>query len=304
MSKTAIILILVAILYVIFLKWAYKYDNPYKLYFVLGKKGSGKTSYLCKLAIEYINKGWIVYTNVQDIRVQGVRIISDITDLGLYAPEANSLLLIDEVSLIWDNRHFKNFKDCTKEFFRLQRHYKCICYLFSQSFDVDKKIRDLSDRMYFCKQIFGRWSWLREVDKNIVITESTAESESRIAENLKFRGIFSWRFLYIPFYSIYFDSFVLPDHHPMPYRVVPEDREIIIHEHTWAMRAKRRARHVLELLPILIKRWCINLYYSIRIYLSCLSRAFIIKLRRVIYGRIYKERRYNSVEEFWKKRDR
>jgi hypothetical protein len=228
-----------------FLRWAYKYNNPFKLYFVMGKKGSGKTSYLCKLALEYTKKGWTIYTNVSDLRVPGVRIIDNISDLGNYVPEVNSLLLLDEVSLIWDNRHFKEFKDCTKEFFRLQRHYKCIVYLFSQTFDVDKKIRDLSDRMYLCTQFLGRWSLLREIDKKIIITESSPDSESRVSENLSFCGIFSWRFIYIPRYQPYFESFVLPNKELLKYTIIPDDIDFdIIENKRPAVRIKRCARKV------------------------------------------------------------
>lgn len=210
MSKFAIFALIAVPSIFIFLKWAYKYRNPYKLYFIFGKKGCGKSSYLCKLALNYRSKGWIVYTNVADLNISGVRIIDDASMIGDFVPEANSVLLLDEVSLTWDNRNFKSFKDSTKEFFRLQRHYRVVCYLFSQTFDVDKKIRDLADSMYLVTQCLGRWSLLREIDKSIVLTESTADAESRIAENLSFRGILSWRFTYLPKYQQYFNSFELP----------------------------------------------------------------------------------------------
>ena len=38
-----------------------KYRNPYKLYMVFGKKGSGKTTLMTKLSIQYRKKGWNVY---------------------------------------------------------------------------------------------------------------------------------------------------------------------------------------------------------------------------------------------------
>lgn len=252
MSSFSIFLIISFIGIFFFLKWAYKYNNPYKLYFVIGKKGSGKTSYLCKLALEYTRRGWAVYTNVLDIKVPGIRIIHDISDLGAFVPDANSVLLLDEVSLIWDNRHFKNFKDCTKEFFRLQRHYRCICYLFSQTFDVDKKVRDLSDRMYLCQQFLGRWSWLREIEKRITITESSPDSESRVTENLSFRGIFHWRFIYIPKYQPYFDSFVLPDREPFPYSQIPADVHLEVPPDGTIARIKGCAQR--------FSRWFIRLY--------------------------------------------
>ena len=41
-----------------------KYLNPYKLTFVFGKKGSGKNTYLTKIAYQHMAKGWRVYSNV------------------------------------------------------------------------------------------------------------------------------------------------------------------------------------------------------------------------------------------------
>ena len=46
-----------------------KYLNPYKLYLVFGKKGSGKSTYLVKLAKQYLKrkKHWNIYTNMDDL---------------------------------------------------------------------------------------------------------------------------------------------------------------------------------------------------------------------------------------------
>ena len=35
------------------------------------------------------------------------------------------LILIDEITLVWDSRQFKNFPDYAKEFFTLHRHTRC-----------------------------------------------------------------------------------------------------------------------------------------------------------------------------------
>ncbi|MEA4896588.1 MAG: zonular occludens toxin domain-containing protein [Oscillospiraceae bacterium] len=289
MSKFALFLILCVPVVFVFIKWAYKYSNPYKLYFVMGKKGSGKTSYLCKLALEYTKKGWTIYTNVSDLRVPGVRIINNISELGNYVPEVNSLLLLDEVSLIWDNRHFKEFKDCTKEFFRLQRHYKCIVYLFSQTFDVDKKIRDLSDRMYLCTQFMGRWSLLREIDKKIIITESSPDAESRVSENLSFCGIFSWRFIYIPRYQPYFESFVLPYKELLNFTKVPDDIDFeIIENRRPAVRIKRFARRAANMVNKLI----INLLVRMFMAYYYLRDKYFNKDNEVIPE-------YESLKDFW-----
>lgn len=292
MSKTSIILILLAVLVFVFLRWAYKYNNPFKLYFVIGKKGSGKTSYLCKLALDYTKKGWTIYTNVTDLRIPNVRYITDISELGDYVPQTHSLLLLDEVSLIWDNRHFKNFKDCTKEFFRLQRHYQCVCYLFSQTFDVDKKIRDLSDRMYLSTQFLGRWSLLREIDKKIVITEASSEAESRISENLSFRSIFSWRFIYMPKYQIFFESFVIPVHLPLEYTACPSD---VIIPLTPSQKALKRSKRSAERFFKLVSKYML----SGLVFIFTKYYYFQFKYLKYKHPKLYK---FTSLNDFWRKK--
>ena len=89
-------------------------NNPYKLYMVFGKKGSGKSTYLCKLAKSYLKKKFIVYTNMTDCRIPGVRLI-DPEKLGDFVPEPRSCVLLDEVGMLYDNRNFQekilpNFK--------------------------------------------------------------------------------------------------------------------------------------------------------------------------------------------------
>lgn len=113
-----------------------RYRNPYKLYMVFGKKGSGKSTLMVKLAIKYRKKGFNVYCNTL---IPGTYYI-DTEDIGLVDIPPNSVLMIDEVGMIWDNRDFKNFKNYIRDYFKLQRHYRHVVYLFSQSFDIDKKL--------------------------------------------------------------------------------------------------------------------------------------------------------------------
>ena len=39
-----------------------KYNNPNKLIFIFGKKGSGKSTYMVSLMLQHLKKGWNVYT--------------------------------------------------------------------------------------------------------------------------------------------------------------------------------------------------------------------------------------------------
>ena len=188
-----------------------QYLNPYKLIMIFGKKGSGKSTLLTKLAIEHQNLGWTVYSTEP---ITGCFKI-DYSDIGYVQFPEDSCILIDEVGMIWDNRNFKSFDSKVRDWFKLQRHYKCKVYLFSQTFDVDKKIRDLVDEMYLVEKKFRVFSYSKRILKKMVLNKSTADSPSRIDEDLEFDSIlFFWcgsrKFTYIPKYIPYFDSFCAP----------------------------------------------------------------------------------------------
>ena len=85
-----------------------KYSNPNKLIFIFGKKGAGKSTYMLYLMLRHLKQGWNVYTNMEDVKLDGVRIM-DVASLKTCTPEPHSVLFIDEAGLIWDNRNFKSF---------------------------------------------------------------------------------------------------------------------------------------------------------------------------------------------------
>lgn len=197
-----------------------KYINPYKLYMVFGKKGSGKTTLMVRLAVEYIKYGWSVYCT-EPINVSGVRKF-DVSMVGRKQFDNHSLVLIDEVGMIWDNRDFAKFPTEVRDWFKLQRHYKCKVYLFSQSFDIDKKLRDLTDGLYLCSTKLRVFSWAKRIHRSITLTKSESDRESRIAEDLEFDSILTWPFggrilTFIPKYAAYFDSHAVPTQFPMKY---------------------------------------------------------------------------------------
>lgn len=213
-----------------------KYKNPYKLFMVFGKKGSGKSSFLIKQAFRYQKKGYTVYTNMSDCCVQDVRII-DADYLGEFVPCANSCLLLDEVGMLYDSRNYRNFKPAVRDFFKLQRHYKVVCFLASQSFDVDKKLRDLTDEMFLVSNVATVFSLIRPIRKSITLTDATSEGESRIAENLRFRSIFSWKCFYIPRFAKYFESFKVPDTPELKYET-PQNPIMSIRKKKIKLRAR------------------------------------------------------------------
>lgn len=204
---------------------AWKYANPYKLYMVFGKKGSGKTTLMVKLSIRYRKKGWKVFC---DREIPGCYRF-DTADFGKIQFPPNSLILVDEVGLVWDNRNFKSFPEHVKRYFKYQRQYRNVVYLFSQSFDVDKKIRDLTDHLYIVTNVFNCFSVARRVTKKVTIVHAdrSAQGESRIADDYELDPILfapfgTVRLTYIPKYVRYFKSYDPPTLDPYEGEALPE----------------------------------------------------------------------------------
>lgn len=184
-----------------------KYVNPYKLYMVVGKKGSGKSTMLTRLAYEHIRKGWKVYTTEG---LPGTYLI-DYSDIGKFDLPPNSCLLVDEVGLIWDNRKYKEFPDHLRNWFKYQRHEGVKVYLFSQTFDVDKKIRDLTDNMYLVSNKLRVFAYAKRIIKIPDLVKPSAEGPARLDDVLKFDSLLwfwcgSRMVTFIPRYAKLFNS--------------------------------------------------------------------------------------------------
>lgn len=207
-----------------FTLYSRRFANPYKLIFIFGKKGAGKSCLMIKEMKKYLRRKWFVYTDMQDCVLPGVRIISSADYLSKYRPEYHSAIFLDEAGVSFDNRNYKNFPSGLRDFFKYQRKYKCRVYMNSQSFDVDVKIRNVTDSMILQSSIGNVISVSRPIQRSITLTEPSAEAESRIADRLRFAPIWRWRFYWMPKYFRYFDSFSAPDRDPVPFRQV--EREV------------------------------------------------------------------------------
>lgn len=199
-----------------------RYNNPYRLIFIFGKKGAGKSLYMVKQMMKYLKKGWTVYTDIDNCILPGVRIMNAM-DLSVFAPDENSAIFLDEAGILFDNRNFKNFNSGLRDFFKLQRKYKCRVFLNSQSFDIDKKIRDVTDHMGLIVSVGNVFSIYRPIRRSITLTQPSAEAESRIADKLSFESIFKWQITYLPKYFKYFDSFAAPERPPLPFNEIVAD---------------------------------------------------------------------------------
>lgn len=244
---------------------------------IFGKKGSGKTTYLTKLTMQYLKHGRAVYSTTE---VPGA-ILFNPKDLGfVYIPE-NSVILIDEVGLIWNNRDFKSFKKEYREYFKMQRQYKHTVYLFSQAFDIDKSLRELTDAMYLMRSYFCVYSVARRINRKITIVSASSSGgggESHIADDLAFDSLLlfwagSIRLTWIPKYAKYFKSFnppPLPDKGEFRYCPIPP------------LPYTNRKEHVLYVLL------CIKSFF-IRTHQSFISYMQVI-IERITEGKTFRRR--------------
>lgn len=185
-----------------------KYINPYTFTIIFGKKGCGKSTMLQKLARYYDKRGYKVYCNVGDSFesfVQPIPVKQCARLLGQYASNRSSdswddddyrrfchdnkipyvqreaVILCDELNLIWDNRDFKNFDQNTAAYFRLQRHFKHKFIAFSQTYDCDKKLRDLADELLICRRILRIFIRTKAYFKKVVVVSPSSDNSRETA---------------------------------------------------------------------------------------------------------------------------
>lgn len=194
-----------------------KYSNPYKLIFIFGKKGAGKSSLMVKWMLRDLKRGWTVYTDMPDVSIPGVRLISDSHLLSEFVPPPDSSLYLDEVGISFDNRNYKSFDSGLRDFFKLQRKYRIKVVMNSQAYDVDKKIRDCTDGMFLCSSFLNAFSLVRPIVRRVTLTESTSQGDSRIADDLAFTRFWTWKLIFLPRYFKYFKSFNAPERPEVDY---------------------------------------------------------------------------------------
>ena len=199
------------------------------LYF--GLPGCGKTTHLVYQAIKAVKSKRYqnVYTNVR-IKVPGVTYI-DNQCIGVF-DLSNCLLLIDEATLFADSRAYKSFDKSKLEYFLTHRHYNADICLYTQQWDgVDRKIRVITDRVYYIyKGFFTGWlySSYYRIPYGIIIPDPKRAGE-KLGEIVQ--GYCKPNFLvrlfdpklFRPLYYLYFDSWERTPLPPLPekYKAFP-----------------------------------------------------------------------------------
>lgn len=201
------------------------------LYF--GLPGCGKTTWLTAIAYQALRKGSYanVYTNVH-LNLPGITYI-DNECIGKYELR-DCLLLIDEATLFADNRDHKNFTKGQISYFLEHRHRHADIVLFTQQWDgVDRKIRVITDRVYYVYKGFltGKWvSCCWQVPYGILFPDpkKTGEKLGEIVQGYSkppFLTRVFCRRLWRPKYYKYFDSWELDPFPDLPdkYQVYEPD---------------------------------------------------------------------------------
>lgn len=178
-----------------------KYVSPYTFTVVFGKKGVGKSCSMQKDLMQHYKKGWYCFADSNTDLPYVKRIDANI--IFAYDFPRNSLVVIDEVNLLWDNRDFKNFDKRVQKFFREQRKHGVKIIAYSQTFDCDKKLRDLADRLAIQKKIARVFTYRRYYVKTprVLSAETTRDTSKIVDDYIKvpwfFRGL---DFTFIPRY--------------------------------------------------------------------------------------------------------
>lgn len=181
-----------------------------------GSPGCGKSTLLSKLAILAYRSGYDhVVTNAEDCTV------ADHIDLSLLETHTlppNTLLMIDEAGICYNNRKYKSFSSGVIEWYKMHRHEECDVILFSQSFDIDVTIRRLVNELFYLKKI-GCFTLIKRVYKTVDVDDQThqiidAYKFGKLLGNLI--GSKNVGFIFRPLYYRYFDSYIKLNREIMP----------------------------------------------------------------------------------------
>lgn len=135
-------------------------------------------------------------------RENNIRVLSNFDLKGAYKVDASDLgkydmsfggqgchCILDEASSDFDNRNFKQFANTTaKDYFSFHRHQNNMVDVFSQGYDIDKRIRDraTSNGMFhLIKLPIKGFIMYRNIGKILFIKKD----DKQIVDGFKYRGL-------------------------------------------------------------------------------------------------------------------
>lgn len=184
-----------------------KYVSPFTFTISFGKKGAGKSCSMQKDLRKHYKRGWVCFAD-SNTDLPFVKYINA-KEIYKYDFPRYSFVTIDEINLLWDNREHKTFDPRVQKFFREQRKHGVKIYAYSQTFDCDKKLRDLCDRLAlqrkFLRIFTMRRYWIKT--PRILQAEDTRDTAKAVDDLVKLPIIFGGvDFAYIPKYIKDYDT--------------------------------------------------------------------------------------------------
>lgn len=126
----------------------------------------------------------------------------------------DSLVLIEEMGLDADGREHKSFTRAERDFFVLHGHIHCdIIYATQDYSNVDKKIRDLTEELWYlsksCVPVVKHFTFAKRIFRTIAINEHTSELVNGYRFSTFLERIFTkcTKICFRPLYYSKFDSY-------------------------------------------------------------------------------------------------
>ena len=154
-----------------------------------GVPGSGKTSMGAWLANFSLKNGYKVLSNVEIDNTYKVE-ESDLGNYDMSFDGEGCHLIYDEANINGlDNRGYKDFAKTNKPlYFSIHRHMNNRVDVFSQGYDIDKRIRDRAgtNSLFYLKRVpFKGWIMYRTISKVLFIKKD----DKQMIDGFEFRGL-------------------------------------------------------------------------------------------------------------------
>lgn len=187
---------------------------------IFANPGVGKTTLACKIALHesirshYGRKGCYDYIFLNfEHTVPGVR-ICDTIELGKWTFPRNSLVILDEAGIEYNNRKYKSFPEYAIKWYKKHRHYGVDVILISQEVDIDITLmRLIADLSILYKM--GPFTLSRAIYRKIVPDKEKHELKHGyfFAHVLQIFLPFlkTWKLTFRPLYYKYFDTYECDD---------------------------------------------------------------------------------------------
>lgn len=151
-----------------------------------GLAGSGKTTMAALLTSKFRKSHYTVLSNVP---IKGTYILDkdDLGNVDMSFGGSGAEVIIDEAIDGFDSRNFKEFAHSSKPlYFATQRHQNNRVDVFSQGYDIDKRIRDRGKRLYYLQPSFlSGFVVVKRIKKILYINKE----DKQFVDGFEFKGL-------------------------------------------------------------------------------------------------------------------